>query len=202
MKPHIITINRQYGSGGREVGEKLAAELGYAYYDKELIRRAVEESNIGAEFFEKEGEGLRDPLSYLLSFGLGATGRDEDSLPLTDRVFLVQARVIKQIASEGNCVIIGHCADYILNDRDDVLNIYIHSDWDSRVARVMRRNDLTEAEAISRIKKTDRSRALFYQQYTENRWGDAANYDISLSSSRFGIEGTMKLIENVVEYAG
>jgi cytidylate kinase len=197
MVKRFITISRQYGSGGREIGELVAQKLGHTYYDKELIRRAAEAGSFDEELIKESGEGLFDKFSVLLSYANSAVGKDEDTLPISDRIFLVQSRLIKQIADEGSCVIVGHSADYFLADYPDLLNVYIHSDWDSRVARVMRRNNLNERDAITRIKKTDRRRAAFYEQHTDNKWGMASNYHISLSSSYFGIEGAAEQIVRI-----
>jgi len=197
MPAQIITISRQYGSGGREVGEKLAKELGYAYYDKEVIRKAISDNDISEEFLEKDGESLGTMFSYFLSFSNATTDKNEESLPLPDRVFLIQARAMKQLATEGPCVIIGRCADYIMRDEPDLLRVLVYSDMDSRLKRVMQRNELSEKGAAARIKKTDRSRQLYYEQYTDMRWGDAFNYDVSLSTSTFGIDRTVDIIKDI-----
>jgi cytidylate kinase len=194
MAKRIITISRQYGSGGREIGEYVAAHFGYAYYDRELIKRAAQEGGFDEELVKEGSEGILGRLSSLMTYANTVVGKDEDTLPLPDRMFLVQSRIIKQIADEGPCVIIGHSADYFLAGRPGLLNVYIHSDWDTRVARVMRRNDLSEQDAIARIKKIDHRRAVFYEQHTGLKWGMANNYHLSLSSSYFGIEGTAALI--------
>jgi cytidylate kinase len=194
MKKHIITISRQYGSGGREIGERVATQLGYAYYDRELIKRAAQEGDFDEDLVKEDGEGVLGKFSSLLSYAHSIVGKDEDTLPLQDRMFLAQSRIIKQIADEGPCVIIGHSADYFLADHPGLLNVYIHSDWDARVARVMQRNSLSEHDAIARIKKTDRQRATFYEQHTGQKWGMAENYHLSLSSSYLGIDGTVSLI--------
>ena len=194
-----ITISRQYGSGGREVGEKLAAALGYTYYDKEVIKRAVEESNISEEFFEKDGESTNSIMSYFFSFASGSsmTG-DENALPLPDRIFLIQSKVLKQLAQEGPCVIIGRSADYVLKDRPDLLKVLIHADMDTRIERVMRRNSLTEKGAIARIKKIDKGRALYYEQFTGNKWCDALAHDVTISTSKFTIDQTVEILADIV----
>jgi cytidylate kinase len=194
MKRHIITISRQYGSGGREIGERIATQLGYAYYDRELIKRAAQEGDFDEDLVKENDEGVLGRFSSLLSYANTVVGKDEDTLPLSDRMFLTQSRIIKQIADEGPCVIIGHSADYVLANRPDLLNVYIHSNWDTRVARVMKRNNLSERDAVARIKKTDRQRAVFYEQHTSQKWGMAENYHLSLSSSYFGIDGIVSLI--------
>jgi cytidylate kinase len=195
----IITISRQYGSGGREIGERVAAQLEYAYYDRELIKRAAQEGSLDEELVKESGEGVLGRLSSLLSYANTVVGKDEDTLPLPDRMFLVQSRIIKKIVDEGPCVIIGHSADYFLAEHPDLLNVYIHSDWDARVARVMKRNDLVEHEAIARIRKIDRRRSVFYEQHTGQKWGKASNYHLSLSSSFFGITDAVSLIVNVAK---
>jgi cytidylate kinase len=197
MAKRVITIGRQYGSGGREIGKRVAAQLGYACYDNELIKRAAEEGKLDEHLVEEGSEGGLGKLSTLLSYANALVGKDEDSLPLPDRMFLTLSRTIKQIADEGPCVIIGRSADFVLEDRPDLLNVYIHSDWDARVARVMQRNDLNEHDAVARIRKIDRHRAVFYEQRTDRKWGMADNYHLSLSSSHFGIEGSIALITAV-----
>jgi cytidylate kinase len=201
MTKHIITISRQYGSGGREIGERVAARLGYAYYDREIIRRTAQDGNFDEQLITKDGEGGLGRFSSLLTYANTLVGKDEETLPLPDRVFLAQSRIIRQIADEGPCVIIGHSADYFLADRPDLLNVYVHSDWDTRVERVMRRNDLNEHDAIARIRKTDRQRAVFYEQHTGQKWGMASNYHLSLSSSYFGIEGAADHIVSLLRDA-
>ncbi|MDR3052497.1 MAG: cytidylate kinase-like family protein [Coriobacteriales bacterium] len=199
MTKQIITIGRQYGSGGREIGEKVATQLGYAYYDKELIRQIAKQGDIDIELVNKQGEGIMGKLSSLLSYANPAQGKDEDTLPFADRLFLVQSRTIKQIADGGPCVIIGHSADYFLQEYPDILNVFVHANWDSRVERVMRRNNLGEHEAVARIKKIDKNRASFYEQYTEKRWGNASNYHVALSSSSFGIDKTAEIITHIAQ---
>ncbi len=197
MASRIITISRQYGSGGREVGEKLAERLGYAYYDKEVIRRAVEESDINEEFFENGGETSGSILSYFLSFANGQSSADESSLPLPDRIFLIQSKVLKKLAAEGPCVIIGRSADYVLRDVPDALKVLIHADMDARIQRVMKRKSLTEKGAIARIKKIDKGRALYYEQFTGNKWCDALAHDVSLSTSTFSIDDTVEILYDI-----
>jgi cytidylate kinase len=199
MAKRIITISRQYGSGGREIGKCVASQLEYAYYDDELIKRAAQDGDFDEQFIKEDGEGVLGRFSSLLTYTHTIAGKDEDTLPLPDRMFLAQSRIIRQIADEGPCVIIGHSADYFLADRPDLLNVYIHSDWDARVARVMKRNDLNEHGAVARIRKIDRQRAIFYEQRTGQKWGMAGNYHLSLSSSNFGIDGAAALIANIAK---
>ncbi|NTU88806.1 MAG: cytidylate kinase-like family protein [Actinobacteria bacterium] len=199
-KKTIIVISRQYGSGGRDVGKNLAQDLGIAYYDKALIARAAQESGLSEEFFEKEGEAVYNPFTYLFSYVSSGAGIKEDALPVADRGFLIQSKVIKGIAANESCVIIGRCADYILEGVEDFLNVFIHADFETRIARVMERNDITDRDvAITRVKKTDKNRATYYQHYTDKRWGLAANYDTSISTSSFGVDGAVELIKQCLE---
>jgi cytidylate kinase len=199
MTKHIITISRQYGSGGREIGKHVASQLGYTYYDDEIIKRAAQDGDFDERLIKEDGVGGLGRFSGLLAYPYSIGGKDVDTLPLPDRMFLAQSRIIRQIADEGPCVIIGHSADYFLADRSDLLNVYVHADWDSRVARVMQRNDLNEHDAVARIRKIDRQRAVFYEQHTGQNWGMADNYHLSLSSSNFGIDGAATLIANIAK---
>ncbi|MDR2493085.1 MAG: cytidylate kinase-like family protein [Coriobacteriales bacterium] len=196
MTKSIITISRQYGSGGREIGARVAEHLGFAYYDKELIRRMALAGDMDEDLASSGGEGLMGKVSTLL-LSRGGEGSDQHSLPLCDRMFLAQAQAIKQIASEGPCVIVGHCADYFLADCPGTLNIFIYAEGEARVQRVMARNGLDRHAAAARIKKTDKKRATFYEQYTERKWGCVSNYDLCCSSSSFGIDGVVDLIVGI-----
>lgn len=200
-KKVIITISRQYGSGGREVGRKIADELGIAYYDSELIALAVKESGIAEDFFGEESEQVTNPFSYLFSFSNVSNGQT-DTLPVSDRIFLAQAKVIKDVADKSSCVVVGHCADYILGEYENVMNFFIHADTEARVERVMERNNLTAEEALAKIKKFDKCRAGYYQHYTDKKWGRAENYGMSISSSELGLDGTTQVILKYLEIKG
>jgi cytidylate kinase len=192
---NIVTISRQYGSGGRDVGKLVAERLGYAFYDKELIRRVAKLGDIDVDLVSTGGEGLMGKISAALAHShVGAVDGDLEGLPLSDRLFLVESRTVKQIADEGPCVIIGHCGDYFLAERNDVINVFIVAEWESRVERIMERNGLERHEAMTRIKKIDRNRASFYETFTERKWGRVGNYDLCLSTSALGIEAAAALI--------
>lgn len=194
----VITISRQYGSGGREIGAKVAQALGVPCYDKELIDRAVKESGIAEEFFEQSSEKIKNPVSFLFSFNAGGNN-SEECLPVSDRVFLTQSKIIKDAAAEGGCVIIGHCADYVLEEHTDVINIFIHGNLDTRIKRVAARNNLDATQAAARVKRTDKERATHYQHYTDRKWGRVENYDLSISSSTLGVEGTAAVILDYIK---
>ena len=199
----IITIARQYGSGGREIGERLAEILGIPLYDKELIKEAAANGNLSEDAVTGVDESAANSLLYTLAMGsniLGTTMHFGYKVPLNDKLFILQSEVIKNRAKEGSCVIIGRCADYVLRNEKDVLRIFIYGDLDHRKARVADRHpELKSSQIIDVINKTDKRRASYYNFYTGNKWGKYDNYDIALNSSTFGIEGTAKLIARSVE---
>ena len=189
----IITISRQFGSGGREIGKKIADQLGIPFYDKELIEIAAKESGMDKELFEEDdartSKGFR--LLGALGYSLGGS--------LNDRLYLVQEEVIKGVACEGSCVIVGRCADYVLRDRSDVLNVYIHADMEDRKERAVHSYEVDERDIEGSIKKIDKRRANYYEYYTDRKWGRAENYDISINSSTFGIDGTVEIIKMLAQ---
>ena len=189
MKKTIITISREFGSGGREIGKKLAEQLNVPFYDKELIEIAAKESGLDKELFEEEdsrtSKGFR--LLGALGYSLGGPLSTITELSLNDRLFLVQSQVIEQVAKEGACVIVGRCADYVLKDYDTVLNVFIHGNMKEKKERAIENS----------IHKIDKRRANYYEYYTDRKWGRAENYDISLNSSTFGIDGCVEIIKEV-----
>lgn len=199
----IITIGRQFGSGGREIGIRLAKALNVPFYDKELLRKAAEKSGLCEKIFENFDERPKSLLysiamdSYLFSLpGAGAS----DSLE--QKVYLATYDAIRHVADEGPCVLIGRCADYALKDRDDVINVFVTAPIENRIKRVAARNGITENEAKDRIKKTDKSRASYYNYYSAKDWGDAKSYDLCIDSSLLGIDGTVELLKELIRIKG
>ena len=198
----IITISRQYGSGGREIGEQLAAELGIPYYDNALITRAAKESGFAEAAFEKAEEKATNSLLYSIAMGMNAYGNQEYGfahLSLDDRIYLAQSEIIKQVADEGPCVIIGRCADYVLKDRTDVLHIFIWADLDARIKRSVDLYNMSPAKAEENVLKVDKRRANYYNYHANGKWGAASNYHLCVRSDELGIEGTTKLLKDFVE---
>ena len=185
----IITIGRQFGSGGREIGKRLADELGIEFYDKELLSRAAKDSKICKELFETHDEKPTN------RFASGSV----NEMPLNHKIFLAQFDAIKKIAEEGPCVLVGRCADYALEERDDVLSVFIHADLEDRIKNVAKLNELTDNKAKDLIHKTDKRRASYYNYYTNKKWGDAESYDICINSSKFGVDGCVKAIKDFLE---
>ncbi len=199
----VITIGRQYGSGGHDIGIKLAEELGIPCYDKELLSRAAKDSGLCRELFENHDEKPTNSFLYSLVMDTYSTGYSSaafSEMPLNHKVFLAQFDSIKKIASEGPCVIVGRCADYALEGVSNVVNIFLHADLQSRIVRIARRHDLTDAKAKDLIRKTDKGRASYYNYYTSKKWGDAAGYDLCLNTSTLGIDGTIHVIREFITY--
>ena len=198
----IITIGRQYGSGGREIGMRLAEELGIKCYDSELLTKAAKVSGMSEEIFEKHDEKPTNSFLYSLVMDTYATGYNAAAfydMPLNHKVFLAQFNAIKEIAKEESCVIVGRCADYALEDYPNVLSVYIHAPLESRVKRIMDKYELSEEKAKEAIQKTDKKRAAYYNYFTNKKWGDSESYDFCINSSLLGIDGTVDLIKSIVE---
>lgn len=197
----IITISREFGSGGREIGKQLAKELDIPFYDKELLEMASKQSGISKELFAKNDESYSS--SFLFSLVMGnyhsaQDGRISAELPLNHKIFLAQFEAIKKIGEEGPCVIVGRCADYVLRSYPNVINVFLMGDMVDKKKRVLGSYDIEKDKAEDFIKKTDKRRASYYNYYTDMKWGNAANYDLCINTSRLGIEGTVKLIRHYI----
>lgn len=200
----IITIGRQFGSGGREIGEMLAKQYGIKCYDKELLSRAAKESGFCEEMIQNHDERPTNSFLYNLvmdtySFGYNASSFVD--MPISHKVFLAQFDTIKKIAEEGPCVIVGRCADYALSDFDNVLNIFIHADEKSKIKRIKERfaDVKSDEQARDMMNKKDKQRQSYYNYYSSKKWGRADSYDLSINSSILGIEGTVKFISQYIE---
>lgn len=199
----VITVGRQYGSGGREIGTMLAEKLGIAYYDDMLLKEAAKESGLCEDLFHSFDER---PKSFLYSVAMDPYSFSMNHVmpkgSIEQQVYLATYDTIKKLADKGPCVLIGRCADYALKDRDDVINLFITAPLENRIERVARRNGITRDEAKERIKRTDKSRASYYNYYSSKDWGDAKSYDLCIDSSLLGIEGTVELLERLVTLKG
>ena len=196
-KKTIITIGRQYGSGGHEIGATLAQDLGLKLYDKEMLKRAAKESGLCEELFETHDEKPTHSFLYSLvmdSYSFGYSGGAYADIPINHKIFLAQYDAIKSIANEGDCVIVGRCADYALANCDEAVNVFIYADLQSRIRRIARMYNLTDAQAKDIILKADKKRSNYYNYYTNKIWGDARNYDLCLNSAKLGIGGTAQAI--------
>ena len=201
MSDKIITIGRQFGSGGREIGEKLALKLGIPFYDKDLLKRAAKESGLCEEIFENFDEKPSSSFLYSLvmdPYSLGYSNNGYD-LPLNHKVFLAAFDTIKKIADEGSCVIVGRCADYALQDYDNVLNVFVHAPLEDRIKRISAKYELSESKAKDMIYKKDKQRASYYNYYSSSKWADIKNYDLTINSSHLGIDQTVEVIAGIAQ---
>ena len=195
MEKRIITISREFGSGGRFIGEEVAKELGIKYYDKEIIGQIGKESGMAPEYIKENAE--LSPKKGIFAYAF--TGRDITGKSVEDMVYEAQRKVILDLAEKGNCVIVGRCADYILEDRDDVLNVFVHAGKDYRAKRIVLLYGETDKPPAKRLAEKDKKRALNYRHYTGREWGNVHNYDLSLDSGRLTPEGCVEIITRVVQ---
>lgn len=198
MANKIYTIGREFGSGGREVGEKLAAKLGIKLYDKELLQQAAKDSGFCEEIFENHDEKPTNSFLYSLVMDTysvsGYSAAPFLDMPLNHKVFLAQFETIKKIAEKESCVIVGRCADYALSDNPNCINVFIHADLDVRIKNVSRNLDITENKARDIINKTDKQRASYYNYYTSKKWGDSKSYNLSLDAGKLGTDNCVEMI--------
>lgn len=200
MDNFVITIARGYGSGGRTIGKMLAERLGVHYYDRELMRLASDESGINEELFVKADEVLKKSLLYHIArktYKGESIPPDSDDFVSNDNLFHYQAKVIKELASQESCVIVGRCADYVLKDESNVIKIFIHAPFEECVETLKSMYSLSESEIKKKITSIDKHRAEYYKYYTGRDWENAANYDLCLNSSNLGFE---KCVDIVIEY--
>ena len=193
----VITIGREFGSGGHEIGMKLAEKLGIKCYDKELLELAAKESGLCEELFASQDEKPTNSFLYSLvmdtySFGYSSAGFTD--MPMNHKIFLAQFEAIKKLASEGPCVMVGRCADYALADNPDCFSVFVHANLDWRINRISQKYNKNAKEAKDMINKTDKSRSSYYNYYTNKKWGSADSYNLCLDSSKLGIDGTAKAI--------
>ncbi len=198
----VITIGRENGSGGREIGKMLSEELGIGYYDEELLDRAAEDSGLARELFETNDEKPTSSFLYSMvvdsfNYSIGYSSKSGYSnMPIDQRVFMAEFDAIKSIADEESCVIIGRCGDYALADYPNMISVFITCDEAVKITRLMRRHNVTESQAKDMMVKTDKKRASYYNYYSGKRWGDSKSYDLCINSCRLGIEGTVEIIKD------
>lgn len=196
----VITIGRQLGSGGKRVGELLAARFGVTCYDKELILMASQKSGLGEEFFEKADEKSRYSFFGNL-FGF-RSGISDDNTPANylsnETLFQIQSEVIRSLAEQDSCIFVGRCADYILRDHPRCISFFISADFKDRIARLKEGTELNESDVARQIEAEDKKRSGYYNYYTDKTWGMATSYDFCINSSRLGLERTVDLIEDYI----
>ncbi len=202
MDKFINTIGRQYGSGGREIGEKLAHELGIHYYDTMLLDKVAENANLSPALIAQYDEKLADirrPFTFASALTPFTGEKDTKRLPFPIQAALAQFEEIAKIGQGESAVIVGRCADYVLREQGNVLSVFIHAERAHRIDRVARRNQINQSAADKRIRQTDKLRASYYEFYTEKIWGAAESYDVCLDSGVFGIAGSVQFLKNSVQ---
>ena len=195
MAKRIITISREFGSGGRFIGEEVAKKLGIAYYDKNIIGQIAEKSGLSPEYIQENAE--LSPKKGLFAYAF--SGRDITGKSVEDMVYEVQRNIILELAEKEPCVIIGRNADYILKDRDDVLNVFIHGDMPEKIKRITGLYNVKEKEAVKMMANTDKRRRTNYNFYTDQNWGKASNYTLCLNSSQLGYDRCEMIIMECVK---
>lgn len=203
MKNTVITIGRQYGSGGRVFGKKLAEALGFKYYDNELVKLAAEKSNISPEVSKMADEKATNSLLYSLATGSSFRGMFNGyyEMPINDKVFIAQAETIKQIAHESSCVIVGRCANYVLADDDKInkVDLFIYADIESRIKRIKEEYQITDAQAKDKITKTEKKRRTYYNYYSSGNWGHTSDYDLCINLAPLSTEAAIEMVKIYIE---
>ena len=194
----IITITRQFGSGGREIGKKLAEAYGIPFYDNEIISRAAKDTGFAEAAFERAEDKASNSLLYSIAMGMNVFSSQDvgfSGLSLDDRIFLAQSKVIRNVAKEGPCVIVGRCADYILKNQENVVNLFIRATLDFRIKRAIEVEGIPKEKSAEMVMKKDKSRANYYKYHSGVRWDNVLNYDFAIRSDLCGIDGTVACLK-------
>ena len=189
---HIITISREFGSGGRTIGKMVAEKLGYDFYDSEIVNKVAERSGFSSAFIEECGEYASAKMSFL--FSLVTAQYSAGAMSMQDKLYLEQANIIREIAEKGNCVIVGRCADFVLREYQNCLNVFICSDMESRAKRIVERYGQKDKSPEKRLAEKDQKRKVYYKNYTGRQWGQAPNYALCLNSGILGLETCVDMI--------
>lgn len=202
MKNFVVTIGREFGSGGREIGEALAEKLGFTFYSERLAAKASEATGIDEEFFRKVDEKQKKSFWYMFAMS-NLLSDDLDTalglLPTNEKLFIEQTKVIEDLADKEDCVIVGRCSNYILKENPNTLHVFIYSNMHSKIRRIMEKQNMSEAQAKKHISKIEKERKDYYNYYTECKWGDKADYDICLDSSAFSKEEIVDILYTIIQ---
>ena len=199
----IITITRQFGSGGREIGKKLAEAYGIPFYDNEIISRAAKDTGFAEAAFERAEDKASNSLLYSNAMGMNVFSSQDvgfSGLSLDDRIFLAQSKVIRNVAKEGPCVIVGRCADYILKNQENVVNLFIRATLDFRIKRAIEVEGIPKEKSAEMVMKKDKSRANYYKYHSGERWDNVLNYDFAIRSDLCGIDGTVACLKASLDH--
>ncbi len=202
MTNKVITIGRQFGSGGRTIGKAVAERLGIPYYDKELVDAVAEQSGFSHEFIEEIGEYASVTSSFLFNIAVSAHPMGLiDTTSLSDKLYVCQTNIIREFAEKGPCVIVGRCADFVLRDHPNCLHIFIHADKEHRAERILAKYGETKQPIAKRLQEKDSKRKVYYKHYTNRNWGEAQNYHLSLNSGLIGVDKCVDIICDIAELA-
>ena len=198
MSIKVITVSREFGSGGRTIGRLVADKLGWSFYDKEIVNAVAQKSGFAEKFIEENGEYANVNSSLLFNLSVGS-GAENGVLSLYDEIFNAQSQIIRDAAEKGNCVIVGRCADFILSDRDYCLNVFIYSDTESRKKRIIEVYGENNKPIEKRIRDKDKRRKVYYKSFTGNKWGEMKNYHLAINSGRISLEKCADMIVEAVK---
>lgn len=200
----IISIGRQFGAGGRRVGQALAKELGIVYYDKELIMEAAKEFGFAPDFFEENDEKSASFSGNVLQWmeSLVTSGMCTKNYLSQDTLFEMQSEVVRKVAEKHSCVIVGRCSDYVLRDNPNCISVFLHSSDEDRIARIQERSGISSEEAISKMRMEDKKRAAYYNFYSNKTWGESSTYTLSIDVSSLGVDKTVELIKFYLQQKG
>ena len=203
MEKIIITISREYGSGGRQIGEKVARELGIDFYNRNLIDIVAKESGLAAEYIDRQEERLSSRFIWgpAMSWRLPGAAYAGGYYSNEDKMYITQSNIIRDVAAKGPCVIVGRCADYVLRGYERAMNVFIRADLDSRLERLVHEYGVDAKTAAATAQNTDKGRANYYRHYTDMRWGEMSHYHLAVDSSLYGIEGAVHLIVEAAKIA-
>lgn len=200
MKVSVITISREFGSGGRTIGKLVAERLGVAYYDKELVKQIALETGFDERYIEQQGEYAPSRSALSFAFAARSVSGAMSGMSIGDFLWVAQAKIIQDLAEKERCVIVGRCADYILKDRKDVLRCYVHANTDFRAERIVRLYGESEDSPKKRLEDKDKKRRVYYKHYTGHEWGIAQNYNLSLDSGKIGIDKCVEIITDLAAF--
>lgn len=201
MNNRVITISREFGSGGRLVGERLAQKLGYAFYDKALIHLAAAESGLNPLVFEKAEEEATSKFLFNLAIGgyVSSGVFSRVNVPISDQAFFAQSKIIETLAEKGDCVIIGRCSNYVLRNHPRCAHVFVYGNLEDRLHRIVHDYGIPEGEAEPRLTWMDKGRANYYEHYTNEKWGSPKAFDLAVNTSFTGIDGAAEIIRALAE---
>lgn len=197
MSKTIITISREFGSGGRTIAREVSERLNYAFYDQALVERVANESGFSIDFVQQHSEDASSTSSFLFNLARSGSGAYEGMPGISDKLYVVQHNEIKAIAKEGPCVIVGHCSDYILKDYPNALHVFIHADLDFKIDRIVSLYGERDVQPTKRLEEKDKKRKVYYKNYTGRIWACSLNFDICLNSGKIGIEKCVEIISGL-----